>query len=261
MITEKRVVYQFDRSQYYREKIKHFKRWGFLNRSFWLFLKLSIPFSMKRLFNIKIENKNKVPPEGQGVVVAANHTSHLDSILIGIGIAPRMSFFMASKKALEENRFFRLLKYAGAFPVDQRPGHGESALELARYIVSQGLAVTIFPQGKRVMNSRKYMRGKTGIARVALPTKVPILPAYISGAREAMPPRALIPKFGRKIVIRFGDLIYPENYYHYHDFYKAARAMTDDVMSSIYELMQDVESERLISIEKNKPKYEYFWDI
>ncbi len=229
------------------------KTWSLKSRLAWLTLKITFPPLIKRLYQFKVLGRENVPPEGEGVIIAANHRSHFDSIAIGVALAPRLSLFMASKKVMMANPFFRLLKHIGAFPVDQRPGKGELALEYARRSVKRGFAVIIYPEGKRIKNPSEFGRAKTGVARIAIPTSKPVIPTYVSGTSEILPLGTMIPQIRKEIIVAFGKPIQPQKYVTSHDnLVDAIRALTNDIMMSIYQLYQDVETQNLADLQKKQ---------
>ncbi len=230
------------------------KPWGLKSRMTWVTAKITLPPIIRRLFRFKVIGKEHVPPEGEGVIIAANHRSHFDSIAIGVALVPRLSLFMASKKVMMASTFFRALKHLGAFPVDQRPGKGETALEYARRSVSRGFAVIIYPEGKRIKNPSEFGKAKTGVARVALPTGKPVIPTYVSGTSDILPPGTMIPKIRKEIIVAFGKPLNPNHYARKYpdDPVKAVRTLTNDIMMAIYQLYQDVETKKLAELQKQQ---------
>jgi 1-acyl-sn-glycerol-3-phosphate acyltransferase len=151
-------------------------------------------------------------PETGAVIVASNHLSFIDSVVIPV-VAPRPVRFLAKEeyftgtgvKGRFSAVFFRFIK---AVPVP-RDGSRDAlvALSLAQRVLENGEAFGIYPEGTRSRDGLLY-RGRTGVAWLALATRAPILPVALQGTNEVQPvgARGLRP---RKIRVQFGELIDP----------------------------------------------------
>ncbi len=69
------------------------KRWSFWRRYIYEFFTLTFPPIFKRLFKVEIYGIENIPPEGQGVLLAANHVSFLDGFLVPISLVPLGAIF------------------------------------------------------------------------------------------------------------------------------------------------------------------------
>ena len=101
----------------------------------------------KLLFTYDCVGEEKLPATG-GAVVAANHPSYLDPILLSLQVE-RPIRFMAWDALFRVPLLGSLVRLFGAFPVDTRKGHGREAYEAAKALVLEGELVGIFPEGKR----------------------------------------------------------------------------------------------------------------
>ena len=161
------------------------------------------------LFTYDAVGEEKIPPEG-GVVVAANHPSYLDPILLSLQVA-RPIRFMAWEALFKVPLLGAVIHALGAFPVDTRRGMGRQAYERARDLVKEGEVVGIFPEGKRSRTGWMESSLREGAARLALETGSPLVPATITGAYRAWPHFQSLPKPAR-IRVRFHDAIDPTPY-------------------------------------------------
>src|SRR5690606_33313224 len=92
----------------------------------------------------------------------------------------------------------------GQVPVDRSGGPAsEQALRTALEVLRRGDLLGIYPEGTRSPDGRLY-RGKTGVARMALEAKVPVIPVAMIGTAEMQPPGRVIPKV-RRPGVRFGE--------------------------------------------------------
>jgi 1-acyl-sn-glycerol-3-phosphate acyltransferase len=161
------------------------------------------------LFTYDCVGKENIPAEG-GVVIAANHPSYLDPVLLSLHVS-RPIRFMAWEALFKIPLLGSVIRALGAFPVDVRRGQGRQAYARAKDLVMAGEAVGIFPEGKRSRTGWMEQALREGAARVALETGTPLVPATITGAYRAWPHFQSLPKPAR-IRVRFHDPIDPVAY-------------------------------------------------
>ncbi|MEE0914023.1 MAG: lysophospholipid acyltransferase family protein [Ruminococcus sp.] len=153
----------------------------------------------KIFYRYKIVNKNNLPEEG-GFIVASNHLSFSDPVLLGLGQKRRL-FFMA-KIELFKNKFFgALIRALGAFPVERGAGDNK-AIKTGEDLINDGEVMTIFIEGGRTKTG-DLMRPRSGCALVAQQMQVPVIPACITVTGNPKHTFA-------KRVIHFGDPLTPE---------------------------------------------------
>lgn len=136
-------------------------------------------------------------PEKGAFILAANHISSLDPVMI-ISHCPRTLHFMAKDELFKNPVFASFLKKMNVFPV-KRQTSDKRALEFAKRIISSGWALGIFPEGSRIKDASPK-RAKNGVSYLAAKTKADVLPVSIykaPGVRKLRP----------QITIRFGKLI------------------------------------------------------
>lgn len=150
--------------------------------------------ALKIAYRYKFVNKNTFPEEG-GYIVACNHISSSDPILLGLGQKRRI-YFMA-KDELFKNKFFaKIIRALGAFPVKRGAGDGK-AIKTGTDLINEGNVMGIFLEGGR-SKTGELMRPRSGCALVAYDTQVPVIPACIT---NLSPKKSL---FGKR-VIHFGE--------------------------------------------------------
>jgi 1-acyl-sn-glycerol-3-phosphate acyltransferase len=158
------------------------------------------------LFSYDWVGEEKIPASGPAIV-AANHPSYLDPILLSLPVA-RPIRFMPWDKVLRVPLLGTLARLFGAFPVDVTPGQGRSAYDAARRLVEAGELVGIFPEGKRSRAGWMEAELRAGAARLALETGAPLVPATIRGAFRAWTHFRRLPGFVR-IQVRYHEPIDP----------------------------------------------------
>lgn len=156
----------------------------------------------KVLFRIKVYGRQNLPKEG-GYILASNHVSHLDPILLGIS-SPRKLNFMARHDLFNKFILGWLLRSWGVFPV-KRDTADLSALKEAMRKIKNGQAVALFPEGTRSRDG-SIGEGNPGVGFLAAKLDVPVIPAFIRGTEQAL---AKGSKFIRpaKIYLSFGEQI------------------------------------------------------
>ncbi|WP_120005180.1 lysophospholipid acyltransferase family protein [Nesterenkonia muleiensis] len=131
-------------------------------------------------------------PETGGFIVASNHLSFLDSVLIA-GIFPRPVGFFAKAEYFTQpgllgrgKRFF--FESFGSVPVDRDEHSGAvEALYRLTSIIEAGNGVGIYPEGTRSRDGRLY-RGKNGVGWLALATGAPVVPVGLRGTEKLQAP-------------------------------------------------------------------------
>ena len=152
------------------------------------------------LFTYQCEGEEHVPASGPAVV-ASNHPSYLDPVLLSLEVR-RPIRFMAWDAMFRVPLLGALMRVFGAFPVDVRRGRGREAYERARALLAAGEVVGLFPEGKRSRTGWMEPALREGAARLALEAGVPIVPASITGAFRAWPHYQALPRPGR-VRVRF----------------------------------------------------------
>jgi len=164
------------------------------------FLRLFASIILKILFHLEVKGRQFLPKKG-GFILASNHTSNLDPVVLGVATSKRLSFM--AKEELFLNPFFGLLIHIlGAFPV-KRGSPDLSAIKEAIRRLERGDCLVIFPQGTRSSGDLKVA---PGIGFLATKTKVPVIPVYIKGTDKILPKGKKMISIG-KIKVKFGDLI------------------------------------------------------
>jgi 1-acyl-sn-glycerol-3-phosphate acyltransferase len=153
-------------------------------------------------FRLRVEGR---PPAAGAYVLAANHTSFLDPIVLGAVVARRVVFLM-TEVVWRSPRLGWFYRWNRAVPVRPRGGNRD-AMRAARAVLQDGRVVAVFPEGGLSRDGLPLL-GSPGAVSLVLEEGVPIVPVGIVGADRALPPGAAWPR-PRRIVIRFGAPITP----------------------------------------------------
>jgi len=203
---------------------------------YWLLKYVVVGPWLRVLFRPWVEGSEHVPDEG-AAILASNHLSFSDSFFLPM-VVPRPITFLAKSDYFTGpgvKGFFTKMFFAGVgqVPVDRSGGRAsEAALRTGLRILGGGSLLGIYPEGTRSPNGTLY-RGKTGLARMAMEAKVPILPVAMVGTYEIQPPGQLRPGL-RRVGIRIGRPLDFTRYEGLENDRFVLRSVTDEVM---YELM------------------------
>jgi 1-acyl-sn-glycerol-3-phosphate acyltransferase len=181
---------------------------------------------------------NNIPKSGNAVI-ASNHMSHLDGIIINSITAfhtRRKINFLAAEDVYNKNFLFRFLcNLANCIPVKRATSDRVALLKVIK-LLKKGNLVGLFPEGQRSRDG-KIGEAKLGVAIMALKSGAPIIPLAISGTFEAFPRKT---KFIRpvKVTMKFGA---PLKY----DIEKKPSKerinfVKDEIMDNIQELYSDI---------------------
>ena len=147
-------------------------------------LKVVVRALLRTLYRIEVEGTEHVPQDGP-VVIASNHLSFLDPLVLGV-VLPRPIAFIARGDLFKIPGLGWLLRKLYAIPVER--GSGDlAAVKAAIRALREGMAFGIFPEGRR-SRSGKLEPFKTGAAAIALRTGATVVPVAITGTDEIWPP-------------------------------------------------------------------------
>ncbi|MDF5758463.1 lysophospholipid acyltransferase family protein [Spongiactinospora sp. TRM90649] len=187
------------------------------------------------------EGVDNVPREGP-VILAGNHLSFADHFF-GALFLPRKVISLGKAeyftgtglKGLLSRLFF---SGVGTVPIDRSGGKAsEAALRTGLRVLRAGDVLGIYPEGTRSPDGRLY-KGKTGVARLALESRVPVIPWAMVNTFEMMPPGRPLPKLGIRPGVRFGKPLDFSRFYGMEDDRLVLRAVTDEIMYALMELAE-----------------------
>lgn len=153
----------------------------------------------KMFFRLKIVGRENFPMTGP-VIVAPNHASFLDPIIVGVG-APRKLSYLARDTLFRFRPFATALKWAHVSPIKRETGD-VNAFKTALSKLKQGEPLLIFPEGTRSKDG-DLQEPKLGIGFLQNNSRAAILPCYVKGAVEAWPRHSKFPR-SRRVSVYFG---------------------------------------------------------
>lgn len=175
-------------------------------KRFWLahVVRATIGNLLKALFRVTLLDADRIPHGG--VVIAGNHLSYADPVLLWCK-SPRPVHFMARSNLWDTTFLGWALDQFWAFPV-KRGAADREALSQAGAYLKAGEPVGIFPEGTRRFKRAEDDDARGGAAFIALRNEVPLLPVGIAGTDRIKPPGAKMFRFP-KVVIAVGEPIDP----------------------------------------------------
>jgi 1-acyl-sn-glycerol-3-phosphate acyltransferase len=206
---------------------------------FWILLRVVLSPIMYGAWWPRNRGMKNVPKRGPALL-ACNHQSFADHFF---GPLPLMRpiFFIGKGeyftgkgvKGLISKGFFTGV---GVVPVDRTGGpEADAALQTGLRILGEGKLLGIYPEGTRAPDERLY-RGKTGVARLALKSRVPVIPMAMINTFKLMPPGQPYPRLGVRPGVRFGEPMDFSRYFGREDDREVLRKVTDEIMQAIREL-------------------------
>jgi 1-acyl-sn-glycerol-3-phosphate acyltransferase len=171
------------------------------------------------------------------VILASNHLSFIDSIFLPLVIERQMVFLAKSEYFTGKGLKGWLTKVffmgTGQLPIDRSGGKAsEASLNTGLRVLAEGKVLGIYPEGTRSPDGQMY-RGRTGVARMILEARVPVIPVAMIDTEKAMPIGKRLPSI-RRIGVIFGEPLDFSRFYGLEGDRFILRAVTDEIM---YELV------------------------
>jgi 1-acyl-sn-glycerol-3-phosphate acyltransferase len=185
----------------------------------------------------KAEGLKHIPDCGPAIL-ASNHLAVADSFYLPLMVRRRITFLAKAEYFTDtglKGEFKRwFFNVAGQVPIDRSSADtAQSALDTAKRLLNDGKLMGMYPEGTRSPDGRLY-KGKTGLARLALETGVPVIPVAMVGTNVVNPPGSKMWRFG-SVTVRIGKPLDFSRFEGLAGNRFIERAVIDEVM---YELMQ-----------------------
>jgi len=146
-----------------------------------------------------VRGGERLPATGP-VIIASNHMSVIDPtyLIRAFWKLGRLSRFLAKSSIWKVPVVGNIMTSSGQIPVDRRGGAAAS-LKAAEQLAASGSMVIVYPEGTLTRDPDLWpMKGKTGAARLALESGVPILPVAHWGIQQVLPPYGRLRPFPRR---------------------------------------------------------------
>lgn len=223
---------------------------------YWMLKNVLLGPGIKSIFRPVVEGVENVPESGPAII-ATNHLSIADWLFTPLALRRRITYVAKSDyftgtgvKGFLQRKFFA---GTGQVPIDRSGGKAsEGALRAGLRVLGRGELFGIFPEGTRSHDGRLY-RGRTGVARLALEAKVPVIPTAVINTDVIAPAGKTFGKVVKPIV-KFGE---PLDFSRYHEMSEdrfILRSITDEIMYAIMELSGQVYVDEYATVVREREK-------
>jgi len=192
---------------------------------------------LRILFRPWIRGSENIPTSG-AAILASNHLSFSDSIFLPL-LTRRPVVFLAKSeyftgKGLKGALSRWFFKSTGQLPIDRSGGKAsEASLNTGLGVLEQGQLLGIYPEGTRSPDGKLY-RGRTGIARMVLEAKVPVIPVAMIDTEKVQAIGQKLPRI-RRVGVVVGKPLDFSRFDGMEGDRIVLRAITDEIM---YELLK-----------------------
>jgi 1-acyl-sn-glycerol-3-phosphate acyltransferase len=205
---------------------------------YWLLKHLLLGPVMKLTCHPQVRGAEHIPKHG-GAILASNHLAVADSFFLPLMIRRRLTFLAKREyfttpglRGWLKRQFFSA---AGQVPIDRSSGSAaQAALDTGVRLLAAGKLLGIYPEGTRSPDGRLY-KGKTGVARMALEARVPVIPVVMVGTDKVSPAGTKMWR-PHPVEIRFGKPLDFTRYAGLAGDRFVERSMVDEIMYSLMDL-------------------------
>lgn len=204
----------------------------------WLLRRVLVGPPLRAYLRLRVEGAEHIPPTGP-VIIASNHLSFLDSMVIPLAAGRKVGFLGKAEYVQGSGltgwaKRVWFAEFGGMIPVDRSDARAAAlSLEVAEEHLAAGGAFGIYPEGTRSRDGRLH-KGRTGVGRLALATGAPVIPCALTGTDTAQPAghRGIRP---RRVTVSFAPPVDVASLEEQYVKGRLLRAVTDEVMDAIAE--------------------------
>ena len=131
------------------------------------------------LWRAEVRGSLSIPPT-QGAVIVCNHRAPIDPFFLYLATR-RLIHWMVAKEFVDNPGMSWFFRRVGTISVN-RGGIDTAATKMAIRCTQEGGLVGLFPEGRINTTDRLLLPGRPGAALIALRTRVPVIPCYVSGS-------------------------------------------------------------------------------
>jgi len=161
------------------------------------------------LYHFRTSGVEHIPREG-GFVLASNHASYYDPVLLASANTVRQVHFMAKEELFKVPLFGRLILSLGALPIKRGGADRNLFRTFGALLKMKKIALVVFPEGTRTRDGKLGIV-RRGVGALCLSAGVPVIPAYIRGSFDVWPRFRRLPRLRGEIEVRFGPPVEWDN--------------------------------------------------
>lgn len=170
----------------------------------WLFILIGRLIAQP-LTRVRVQGAMDQIPRAGPVILAANHASNLDPVVVGSWLIPRLGRrlqWLGKKELFDWPVLGWIAAHGGVHPVDRSTADVE-AFRLASRILTEGHILFVFPEGTRSPDGA-LQEAHDGVAALALRCGAPIVPVGIAGSHRVWPRGQRLPRPGGRVTVTVG---------------------------------------------------------
>jgi 1-acyl-sn-glycerol-3-phosphate acyltransferase len=155
---------------------------------------------------VHVEGDASAIPRSGPVILAANHISNADPVIVGSWLTPKLGrriHWLGKKEMFDWPIVGWMARNGGVVPVD-RGGADVEAFRIAQRVLDAGQVLMVFPEGTRSPTA-ELQTPKDGLAMLALRTNATIVPIGVSNTDKVWPKGRPIPRLGGHATMRIGE--------------------------------------------------------
>jgi 1-acyl-sn-glycerol-3-phosphate acyltransferase len=171
---------------------------------FYYLLKFILGPISKLIWVKRIDGLINIPKSGP-VIIAANHQSYFDFLLL-VAVCPRRIYFLAGEVFFKKWWWRPLVKWTGQIRVNRDQKDKSASVNKAIDVLKNEQVLGIFPEGTRSKDGQ-LQKAYGGVVKLALKANAPIIPVGISGTYQIMSRHMNSPKFFKIASFKFGEPI------------------------------------------------------
>jgi 1-acyl-sn-glycerol-3-phosphate acyltransferase len=195
----------------------------------------------------RFEGLEHIPREG-GVVVAANHISHIDPIYSGLAVhlARRVPRFLAKDSLWRVPVLGTVLRATQQIPVFRGSADAKASLREGVTALEQGKVLVVYPEGTISRDPEHWpMQPRTGVARLALSSDAPVVPMVHWGTQDVLDGyrKQFRPLPRTTVTVRCGEPVDLSAYRGRSIDAALLREVTDLIMGRVRDLLAEVRAE------------------
>ncbi len=160
----------------------------------------------RSITRVRIEGDPSAIPRSGPVILAANHISNADPVIVGSWLTPKLGrriHWLGKKEMFDWPIVGWMARNGGVVPVD-RGGADVEAFRIAQRVLDAGQVLMVFPEGTRSPTA-ELQTPKDGLAMLALRTNATIVPIGVSNTDKVWPKGRPIPRLGGHATMRIGE--------------------------------------------------------
>jgi len=155
---------------------------------------------------VRVEGDAAAIPRDGPVILAANHISNADPVIVGAWLTPRLGrriHWLGKREMFDWPVVGWMARNGGVVPVDRGAADVE-AFRLAERVLDAGQVLMVFPEGTRSPTA-ELQTPKDGLAMLALRTNATIVPIGVSNTDAVWPKGSFLPRPGGHATMRIGQ--------------------------------------------------------